>query len=55
MQDYRRLFVWQKAHKPVLDIYMITKSFSKDELYGVTSQLRRTVVSNAANIVDGAV
>jgi four helix bundle protein len=54
MQDYRKLLVWQKAHKLVIDIYVITKGFPKDELYGVTSQLRRAAVSIAANIVEGA-
>lgn len=54
MQDYRKLLVWQKAHKLVIDVYMNTKNFPKDELYGVTSQFRRAVVSIAANIVEGA-
>jgi len=54
MQDYRKLLVWQKAHKLVIDVYVITKGFPKDELYGVTSQLRRAAVSIAANIVEGA-
>ena len=54
MQNYRKLLVWQKAHKLVLDIYVNTKGFPKDELYGVTSQLRRAAVSISANIVEGA-
>ena len=54
MQDYQKLLVWRKAHKLVLDVYVSTKKFPKDELYGVTSQLRRAVVSISANIVEGA-
>jgi len=54
MQDYRKLIVWQKAHHLVFELYKRTKDFPKDELYGVTSQLRRSVVSITANIVEGA-
>lgn len=54
MQDYRKLLVWQRAHKLVIDIYANSKGFPKDELYGVTSQLRRAAVSISANIVEGA-
>ena len=53
MQDYRKLVVWQKSHKLVLDMYLATKSFPKEELYGITSQLRRASVSISANIVEG--
>jgi four helix bundle protein len=53
MQDYRKLKVWQKAHQLALDIYVVTKSFPKEELYGVSSQLRRAIVSVSANIVEG--
>ncbi|MFA6468827.1 MAG: four helix bundle protein [Bacteroidota bacterium] len=53
MQDYRKLIVWEKAHKATLEIYFLTKSFPKDELYGIVSQLRRSVSSIPANIVEG--
>ncbi len=55
MQDYRKLKVWQKAHHLVIELYKRTKDFPKDELYGVTSQLRRSAVSITANIVEGQV
>ena len=53
MQDFRKLVVWQKAYKLVLDIYIITKKFPKEELYGITSQIRRSAASITANISEG--
>ena len=53
MQDYRKLKVWQKAYDLVLEIYVITKKFPKEELYGVTSQIRRSAASITANISEG--
>lgn len=50
---YKRLRVWQETHTLVLAIYKTTKTFPKDELFGLTSQIRRAVVSVAANIVEG--
>jgi four helix bundle protein len=47
------LIVWQKAHKFVLSVYRFTSGFPKEEIYGLTSQLRRAAVSIAANIVEG--
>ncbi|MBN3032716.1 MAG: four helix bundle protein [Candidatus Saganbacteria bacterium] len=47
------LLVWQKAYGFALVIYRQTKSFPKEELYGITSQLRRAVVSVPANIAEG--
>jgi len=49
MQDYRDLKVWQRAHKLVLQLYTITRSFPKEERYGLVSQMRRAMVSVAAN------
>ena len=54
MQDFRRLKVWQLAHEIVLDIYKLTRQFPKNELYALTSQIRRAAVSVAANIAEGA-
>jgi four helix bundle protein len=47
------LIVWQKAHKFVLAVYRFTGGFRKEEVYGLTSQLRRAAVSIAANIAEG--
>lgn len=52
-QKFQDLIVWQKAHKLVLGIYKETKKFPKEEIYGITSQIRRSAVSVAANIVEG--
>ncbi len=47
------LMVWQKSHKLVLEIYLITKSFPVHEMYCLTSQMRRAAISIPANIVEG--
>jgi four helix bundle protein len=52
-RSFQDLIVWQKAHKFVLGIYIFTKKFPKVEMYGLTSQLRRSVVSIPANIAEG--
>jgi len=53
MQDYHDLLVWKRAKDFVVLVYQITKNFPADELYGLTSQLRRAAVSVLANIVEG--
>ncbi|MEY4929721.1 MAG: hypothetical protein RI909_445 [Bacteroidota bacterium] len=53
MKDYSKLIVWQKAHQNVLDVYKLTMIFPKEEQYGITSQIRRSIVSVANNIVEG--
>ena len=53
MQSFRNLKVWEKAHKLVLDVYNSSRSFPRDELYGLTSQMRRASVSIGANIAEG--
>jgi four helix bundle protein len=50
---YKDLIVWQKADVLALNIYQATKKFPKDELYGITSQLRRAALSVPTNIVEG--
>jgi four helix bundle protein len=52
-KSFKELVVWQKAHQLVLDIYATTKGFPKEELFGLTSQLRRSAVSVPANISEG--
>ena len=47
------LLVWKKAHELTLKIYEITKDFPKDELFGLTSQMRRSSTSIPCNIVEG--
>jgi len=53
MRNFRDLKVWEKSHQLVLRTYQVTKLFPKDELYGVTSQLRRSSVSIPTNIAEG--
>jgi len=52
-RSFRDLLVWQKAHRFVLDVYKYTAQFPKAELYGLTSQFRRSAVSVPANIAEG--
>jgi len=54
MQDFRNLKVWEKAHALTLDVYKASKSFPRDEIYGLTSQMRRASVSIGSNIAEGA-
>jgi four helix bundle protein len=53
MRDFRSLSVWLKAHALALEVYRLTKEFPKDEIYGLTSQMRRSAVSVPANIAEG--
>jgi len=52
-KTFEDLIVWQKAHQFVLLVYKFTEEFPKQEMYGLTSQLRRAAVSIAANIAEG--
>lgn len=51
-KSFKDLVVWQKSHQMVLSIYRITKAFPKEEMYGLTSQVRRSASSVAANIAE---
>jgi four helix bundle protein len=53
MKDFRTLIVWQKSHNLAVMIYQNTKTFPKEELYGISSQLRRAIVSIPTNIAEG--
>ena len=52
-KSFRDLIVWQKAHQLVLEVYRLSAGFPKNEMFGLTSQLRRSSVSVAANIAEG--
>lgn len=53
MKDYKRLLVWEKAHQLTLDVYKLVLCFPKDELFGLTSQMKRSAASVATNIAEG--
>ena len=52
-KSFQDLIVWQKAHQFVLSIYRFSETFPKNEMYGLTSQLRRSAISVPANIAEG--
>ena len=53
IQHYRELIVWQKAMDLVEQVYQATKVFPREEIYGLTSQVRRAAVSIPSNIAEG--
>ncbi len=53
MQNFKDLIVWQKAHENALLVYSSTKGFPKEELFGITSQIRRAAVSIPTNVAEG--
>lgn len=53
MKNYRELKIWQRSHALTLSLYHATKSFSKDEVFALTTQMRRACVSIPANIAEG--
>jgi four helix bundle protein len=53
MQDFRKLIAWQKSHQLTLDVYKITRTYPKDEVYGLTSQVRPAASSIPSNIAEG--
>lgn len=53
MKDFRQLKVWEKSHLLALAIYKATKDFPKEELYALTSQMRRASMSIPTNIAEG--
>jgi len=53
IKDFKDLKIWQKSMEIVMDIYNITKTFPREETYGITSQMRRSAVSIPSNIAEG--
>jgi four helix bundle protein len=53
LKNYKELKVWQKSYQLCLEVYRITKCFPVEERYGLTSQIRRSVVSVPSNIAEG--
>jgi len=53
MNGYRNLIVWQKAMELVIGVYKETEKFPREEIYGLTSQMRRCAVSIPSNIAEG--
>jgi len=54
MDPYEKLHAWRECHELALGVYRVTKSFPTEELYGLTSQIRRAAFSSAVNIVEGS-
>ena len=54
VRNYWDLIAWQKAMSLVTEVYSLTKAFPKDEIYGLTNQLRRAAVSVPSNIAEGS-
>ena len=53
MRDFKQLKVWQRSHKLTLAIYEATMDFPREELYGLTSQMRRSCAAIPANVAEG--
>ena len=53
IKNFQDLRIWQEAIEVVKDVYILTKKFPKEELYGLTSQMRRSAVSIPSNIAEG--
>ena len=53
MQDFKKLQVWQKSHDLTLRMYELTSRFPREEMYGLTNQIRRACVSIPTNIAEG--
>lgn len=54
IHNYRELKIWQKSRMLVKEVYQLTSKFPKEEIYGITSQARRSAVSIPSNIAEGA-
>ncbi|WP_337966931.1 four helix bundle protein [uncultured Flavobacterium sp.] len=54
MSDFRKLLIWQKSMSLITKIYFSTNNFPKEEIFGLTSQIRRSSVSISSNIAEGS-
>lgn len=54
MANFRKLEVWQSAHRLTIDLYRDTRRFPRDEQFGLTGQIRRAAVSVGANVAEGS-
>jgi four helix bundle protein len=53
MKDYKKFLVWQKSHQLTLDVYRLVRDFPKEEMFGLTSQMKRASSSIPMNIAEG--
>ena len=53
MKDYKKFLVWQKSHQLTLDVYTQVRSFPKEEMFGLISQMKRAASSIPMNIAEG--
>lgn len=53
MKDYKNLSVWQKSHQLTLNIYFLLQNYPKEELFGLSSQMKRSSTSIPTNIAEG--
>ena len=54
MSDFHNLLIWKRSHQLTLDIYKVSQSFPKEELFGLTSQIGRAISSVPTNIAEGS-
>ena len=54
MRDFHNLLIWKRSHQLTLDVYKVSQSFPKEELFGLTSQIRRAASSVPTNIAEGS-
>ena len=53
MRDFRKLKIWERGYRLTLDVYGVTAAFPREEVYGLTSQMRRSCAAIPANIAEG--
>jgi len=53
LRSYQQIIAWQKSMALVIDVYRVTQTFPRQEIYGLTSQIRRAAVSIPSNIAEG--